>query len=625
MPVEDRPAPEGSAFAQRDQCRDRLRRVDRVQLQALAAAGEVARVLGRGCAMAVPGPQPARIRVELGRGDRPHTHVRAAAAQQSHRAAGQARDRPRVDRRAVVDDHSHHAGAQAGDPKARRQARRRAARPERHDHVRGLGELAARDLLRQFERALHVAQATQRRGPAHGQEVGQPAGAEVGVAQEDPGRRQIGAVLAAGPVDAGAGAPDALQLAAHVVVERLVDERQRRAKPPLAPPHRRGQPMVRRQPADRHDRPPPARLHVGQDPLQLADLVAAVGAPYAPSSFSHTSGPGPVASARRRRTGDGASPRRTCGIVSRRAGKRSWRRAVTRRRARDRLQRIGARGVSGRAHQALVLELVHDVDLEVRDPAASLEPEAAGGHERCRPPPRWSKGAPRDVLLALELVEEGEQLLAGQHPPTGRVRDPLHVRIRERSAASRPLVGDGLPEPAYQPHSAFCWWHRMVSRAATVSKADATVLTVNEGSPAGKARVGAMRRLDLRRHAPVIVIVLLVVAPLAIWAATSGGSGEDDKQGLIVERGVSITGEPELVLSIAGNMQVTSGVQRHDRVRGQGGKVLIKGTQSWPFIEEPGIRTHMCIRRLAEKVEGARRCRVLGTDTRLEAKGGEKK
>ncbi len=130
-----------------------------------------------------------------------------------------------------------------------------------------------------------------------------------------------------------------------------------------------------------------------------------------------------------------------------------------------------------------------------------------------------------------------------------------------------------------------------------------------------------MRSLDLRRHAPVIVIVLLVVAPLAIWAATSGGSGDDDKQGLIVERGVSITGEPELVLSIAGDVKVTSG-ESSVRVEcvDKDGKVLIKGTQPWPFIEEPGYPyPHAHQVDSAEKVEGARRCRVLGTEARLEA------
>ena len=131
-----------------------------------------------------------------------------------------------------------------------------------------------------------------------------------------------------------------------------------------------------------------------------------------------------------------------------------------------------------------------------------------------------------------------------------------------------------------------------------------------------------MRKLDLRRHAPVIVIVLLVVGPLAIWAATSGGSGDGDRQGLIVERGVSITGEPELVLSIAGEVEVTSGATSVTvECLDKDGKPLIKGTQPWPFIEEPGYPyPHAHQVDSPEKVEGTRRCRVLGTNARLEAK-----
>jgi hypothetical protein len=130
-----------------------------------------------------------------------------------------------------------------------------------------------------------------------------------------------------------------------------------------------------------------------------------------------------------------------------------------------------------------------------------------------------------------------------------------------------------------------------------------------------------MRKLDLRRHAPVIVIVLLVVAPLAIWAATSGGSGDGDEKGLIVERGVSVTGAPELIISIAGDVEVTSGATsvRIECVD-KDGKVLIKGTQPWPFIEEPGYPyAHVHQTDSPEKVEGARRCRVLGTNARLES------
>jgi hypothetical protein len=48
--------------------------------------------------------------------------------------------------------------------------------------------------------------------------------------------------------------------------------------------------------------------------------------------------------------------------------------------------------------------------------------------------------------------------------------------------------------------------------------------------------------------------------------------------------------------------------------------VIIKTTQPWPFIEEPGYPyPHIHLGDSPEKIEGARRCRVLGTNKRLEA------
>jgi hypothetical protein len=130
-----------------------------------------------------------------------------------------------------------------------------------------------------------------------------------------------------------------------------------------------------------------------------------------------------------------------------------------------------------------------------------------------------------------------------------------------------------------------------------------------------------VRNVDVRRYAPVAVILLLVAAPLAIWAATSGGSDEEQK-GLIVERSVGLNGEPELVISIAGDVQVTSGASNvRVECTDANGTVIVKGTQPWPFIEEPGYPyAHVHQTDSPEKIEGARRCRVLGTDERLEAK-----
>ena len=48
-----------------------------------------------------------------------------------------------------------------------------------------------------------------------------------------------------------------------------------------------------------------------------------------------------------------------------------------------------------------------------------------------------------------------------------------------------------------------------------------------------------MRNFDMKRYAPVILVVVLVVTPLAIWAGTSGGSKKSDDP-LLVERSVGL-------------------------------------------------------------------------------------
>jgi hypothetical protein len=129
-----------------------------------------------------------------------------------------------------------------------------------------------------------------------------------------------------------------------------------------------------------------------------------------------------------------------------------------------------------------------------------------------------------------------------------------------------------------------------------------------------------VRNAEVRRYAPVVVILVLVAAPLAIWAATSGGS-DDERQGLIVERMLGLTGEPELVLSIAGNAPETAGASTVEVVcTDVNGRSILKATQPWPFVEETGYPyPHVHQTASKEEVESARRCRVLGTNKRLEA------
>jgi hypothetical protein len=130
-----------------------------------------------------------------------------------------------------------------------------------------------------------------------------------------------------------------------------------------------------------------------------------------------------------------------------------------------------------------------------------------------------------------------------------------------------------------------------------------------------------VRGFDLKRYGPVLLILFLVVTPLAIWAATSGGSGDDGGKKFYVERSVGLAGEPELTLTVNDpEVQVTTG---RDNVKimctDATGKVIIEGKQPWPFPPEAGFGPHAHQPAPADKVGQARRCAIIGTNKKLEA------
>ena len=129
-----------------------------------------------------------------------------------------------------------------------------------------------------------------------------------------------------------------------------------------------------------------------------------------------------------------------------------------------------------------------------------------------------------------------------------------------------------------------------------------------------------MRSFDFRRYAPVLLIALLVITPLAIWAATSGGSDKDDKT-FYVERAVGLNGEPELLVTVDDpDVQVEGGSTTVEvRCSDANGKVTVEGTQPWPFAIEQGFPPHAHIAASEEQVELTRRCQVTGTNKTLSA------
>jgi hypothetical protein len=127
------------------------------------------------------------------------------------------------------------------------------------------------------------------------------------------------------------------------------------------------------------------------------------------------------------------------------------------------------------------------------------------------------------------------------------------------------------------------------------------------------------RRLDRRTLLPVLAIGALIVAPVAIWAATSGGS--DNK--LRIDQGVSAIGEPEIVVNVPKNLNTPAEANNSANVTlicvdGSGDTVL-SNPEDWPFIEEPGYplpHVHQPV--TPRQLQRIAKCRLEGTKTKLE-------
>ena len=130
-----------------------------------------------------------------------------------------------------------------------------------------------------------------------------------------------------------------------------------------------------------------------------------------------------------------------------------------------------------------------------------------------------------------------------------------------------------------------------------------------------------MRRFEFNRHAPLILLAALVITPLAIWAATSGGSGGDEKGKFYIERSVGLNGEPELLVTVDDpSVEVTNGRDTVEVECTDGSdKSIVKSTQPWPFQIEQGFPPHAHVAASEQEVQQARRCKVSGTNKPLAA------
>jgi hypothetical protein len=127
------------------------------------------------------------------------------------------------------------------------------------------------------------------------------------------------------------------------------------------------------------------------------------------------------------------------------------------------------------------------------------------------------------------------------------------------------------------------------------------------------------RGLDRKTVLPMLAILALVVVPVLIWAATSGGS--DNK--LRIDQGVSVYGEPEIVVNVPKKLNTPDEANNGSNVRlvcvdANGGTVL-STEQDWPFINEPGYPyPHIHQPVTPQQLQRIAKCRVEGTKTKLQ-------
>jgi hypothetical protein len=132
---------------------------------------------------------------------------------------------------------------------------------------------------------------------------------------------------------------------------------------------------------------------------------------------------------------------------------------------------------------------------------------------------------------------------------------------------------------------------------------------------------GGMPAMKLKSVAPAVFTVAIIAAPLVMWTTSSGS----DEKALMVERYTSITGAPELLVSLGDDQPNTleaTGGKKTVRLqcRGREGQPVLVAKPKWPFIKERGYEyPHIHQAATPEQVQQADRCRLSGIGAPLEA------
>jgi hypothetical protein len=125
-------------------------------------------------------------------------------------------------------------------------------------------------------------------------------------------------------------------------------------------------------------------------------------------------------------------------------------------------------------------------------------------------------------------------------------------------------------------------------------------------------------RLDSKTIVPALAILALIAVPILIWGATSGGSADK----LRIDQGVSVYGEPEIVVNVPTKLNTPAEAKNAPNVRlvcvDGAGKTVLANNQDWPFINEPGYPyPHIHQPVTPKQLQAIAKCRLEGTKTKL--------
>ena len=141
-----------------------------------------------------------------------------------------------------------------------------------------------------------------------------------------------------------------------------------------------------------------------------------------------------------------------------------------------------------------------------------------------------------------------------------------------------------------------------------------------EGSiPAADADDSHGLALDRKTVLPGLAILALIVVPVLLWAASSGGSGNQ----LRIDQGVNIYGSPEIVVNVPKKLNsLTENNNANFAILtcvDSGGGTVLSDRQPWPFITEPGYPLpHIHQPVTPAQMQQIAKCRVQGTKMKLE-------